>query len=244
LRPSDFLPALAASLAAFLIFGVPATAPTKAPAPRVAGGTILGVAPPSPGQPIGARVGGRTSPLGAEIQVDLPGSLHTENIASRGLGCCVFRSLDHAARWQGVPALWGFPEWMVSKRIEGGGYPSKVDRLIPQIAKDRGLPTPEYIQHEGTDLELVRLALKTGRMVSGTYGRSPTGRYGGRHIDHMVNYVHCTSTEAAVLDNNYPGDQAYEWMTPEELRRAAMDGSRQLWVVILLSPPPPPAPRN
>src|SRR5262249_16649813 len=96
--------------------------------------------------------GGGLSPDGKfEVQVDLPADQRQKNIASKGLGCCVFRSLDHASRWQNVAALVSFPEWMVQHGIEGGGFPSKVDKLIPQIAKDRGLPVPEYIQYEGKD---------------------------------------------------------------------------------------------
>lgn len=208
------------------------------------------VVPVADAQPsIGASVGGPKSPDGDEMQTELPGDKHQRNIASKGLGCCVFRSLDHAARYQNIPALVNFPEWMVSKGIPGGGYPSKVESLIPRIAKDRGLPEPVYMQIENsTDLELLHKALKSGRMVSITYSRSPTSRYGGSSIAHMVNVVHCDSTSksgkkwVAVLDNNYIGENAYEWMEHSEFLNICNRGG--FWAVILLEAPPPPIPHN
>jgi hypothetical protein len=190
--------------------------------------------------PVGASVGGSRHPDGTEVDCDLPEVLHKKNIASSGLGCCVFRSLDHAARWQNEPALWGMPEWMVQSRIKGGGYPSKVAELVPKIAKSRGLPTPPFIQVEGMDLEPLKAASRSGRMISVTYSKSPTGRYGGSRIAHMVNLVHCDDKHVVVLDNNYIGANALEWMTPEEFKRAYAPG----WAVILLAPPPPPPPRS
>ncbi len=189
---------------------------------------------------LGASVGGRTSPDGVELCCDLPGTLHQKNIASRGLGCCVFRSLDHASRWQNVPCLDHMPEWMVSKGIEGGGYPEKVDKLIPKIAADRGQPVPDYIQVQGADFKLLQLATQTGRMVCTTYSKSPTGRYGGQRIAHMVNVPHCDSKYVVVLDNNYIGEDKYEWMSHEEARKAGI----LEWVVILLNPSPPMPPKN
>lgn len=193
--------------------------------------------------PVGATVGGNQHPDGTQLDCDLPGSLHQRNIASRGLGCCVFRSIDHAARFQNVPCLVNMPEWMVSKGIEGGGYPSKVSQLIPRMAADKGCPTPPYVQIEGTDLEPLKLASRTGRMISTTYSRSPTGRYGGGRIAHMVNMVHCDDRHCVILDNNYVGDRAYEWCSPEEFKRVC-NGGGSIWSVILLAPPPPPPPRN
>lgn len=189
---------------------------------------------------IGAVVAGPKHSDGTEVAVDLPGDLHQKNIAAKGLGCCVFRSLDHASRWQNVPALDHMPEWMVKSGIAGGGYPAKVDKLIPQIAKDRGLPTPGYIQIENADHEALMLACKTGRMVCATYSRSPTGRYGGSRIAHMVNVVHADANWVVVLDNNYIGETNYEWMTPAEAKKAGV----YEWIVVLLDPPPPPPPIN
>lgn len=205
---------------------------------------------------IGASVG-PAAPDGTVAICDLPRSLRAKNIGSppprfpndpRSLGCCVFRSIDHAAHWQNLPALHGFPEWMVANGIPGGGYPSKVDQLIPKICADRGHPVPDYIQVESNDLEILKLACKTGRMVCSTYWFSPTGRYRGQTISHMVNTVHADDDWFAVLDNNHV--EALEWMTPDEYRKvyqgpaSAMRRDPTGWSIIFLAPPPPPLPRN
>jgi hypothetical protein len=181
---------------------------------------------------------GGPSNHGETITVDLPSSQHKANIAVRGLGCCVFRSIDHAARYQNVDALINFPEWMRDHRpqIEGGGWPEKVRKLIPQIARERGLPEPEYIQHTGRDLEFCRLALKTRRYVCVTYDGRDGVFYRGK-ISHMVNLVHCSEKWAVILDNNNPGK--YLWMTPAEFRERWSG-----WAVVLLPAPPPPVPTN
>lgn len=189
--------------------------------------------------PVGASVG-RVAPDGTEPHEDLPGELHRRNTSSFGLGNCVWTSIHHAALWQGVPALEEFPKWLIDKRIPGGGYPGKVADLIPRICKDRGLPVPAYIQVQGDDLEVLRLACRTGRMPAVTYSVSPTGRYGGSRIAHMVNIVHADEKWFAVLDNNYIGEDKLEWMTPEEFLRAYSPG----WAVILLDNGPPPPPKG
>jgi hypothetical protein len=78
------------------------------------------------------------------------------------------------------------------RKYPGGGWPQRVDQLIPKIAKERGVEKPEYIQLTGkTDvIALLRLAVKTSRMPSITCSFSPTGRYGGARIAHMVSLVH------------------------------------------------------
>lgn len=213
----------------------PCPIPTpKKPAPRPWG--------PREGAPVGAFVGGPVSPDGVELQIDLPGALHRRNTASRGLGNCVFTSIHHAALWQNVPALQEFPKWLIAKGIPGGGYPQKVADLIPKIAKDRGLPVPEYIQIEGGDLEMLKLATKTGRLPSITYSHSPTGRYGGQQIAHMVNAPSAGAGGKywVILDNNYPGENAYEYLSETEFSRSYAPG----WAVILLNPGPPPPPRS
>ncbi len=196
----------------------------------------------------GAQLGGKVVD-GAAIQCDLPAALQKKNIASRGLGCCVFRSLDHAAHWQNVPALYDFPEWLVHEGIAGGGYPQKVDALIPRISAARQLPAPDYIQVESADLEILKLACRTGRMPCITYCQSATGRYGpGARIAHMVNLVAAGIGNGpdgkgwyVILDNNFPGEQNYEWLSESEFLRTYLCG-RTGWCVILLSPPPPPVP--
>lgn len=190
---------------------------------------------------IEARVGGTMAPDGkTEIHCDLPGFLHKRNISSRGQGCCVFRSGHHSALYQNVPALVDFPEWLVAKGLPGGGYPANVKERIERICKERGVPVPPYIQVTGMDLEVLKLACQTNRMPGVTYSFSPTGRYGGGRIAHMVNLVHADDQWFCVMDNNFIGVTAYEWMTPDEFRRVYAPG----WAVILLDPGPPPPPRN
>jgi len=194
---------------------------------------------------VGASVGGKTAPDGkTEIACDLPSFLQTKNVGgSDGAGLCVFTSIGHAARYQNVAVLEDFRDWM--RKYPGGGWPEKVDAMISKIAKERGVPKPEYIQVQGgrETLEIIRTALDTGRMVSVTYSKSPTGRYGGARIAHMVNIVHLDQKYAAVLDNNYitPADKSFEWMSLDQFLQTYM-GGRAGWAVILLDAGPPPFP--
>jgi hypothetical protein len=221
----------------------PAPTPTPQPAPKPS--------PPKPrpkpwgdcGAPVGAgaeaKVGGSRHEDGTELHCDLPGSEHLRNKGGRdGAGLCVFTSIDHSARWQNVPALVGFRDWMT--KHPGGGYPSKVAAMVKRICQERGVPEPDYIQVERVDPEMLRRACKSGRMPGVTYSRSPTGRYGGGRIAHMVSLVHADERHFVILDNNYPGADKYEWMTEAEARKAGVFE----WAVILLAPPPPPPPRN
>lgn len=195
-----------------------------------------------------ASVGGNKAPDGkTEIHCDLPGSEHLKNKGgSDGSGLCVFTSIDHSARWQQVPQLIGFRDWMT--KHPGGGYPSKVTKMISLICKERGMPEPAYIQVEGADLEVLKKACASGRMPGVTYCFSPTGRYGGSRIAHMTSLVHADEKYFAILDNNYvqpgvPADKEIEWLSPEEFKRTYTGGGGG-WAVILLSSGPPPVPRN
>jgi hypothetical protein len=187
----------------------------------------------------GGQIAGRTGPDGSELQIDLPGSQQMKNVGgSDGAGLCVFTSIAHAARWQQVEVLEGLQQWMRSH--PGGGWPQKVDQVIGQICQEKGVPKPAYLQSEGVDLDLLRAACKAGRMPGVTYSFSPTGRYNGQHIAHMVSLVHADDKWFVILDNNYPGESNYEWLTPAEFARTYAPG----WCVILLDPGPPPPPHN
>lgn len=199
---------------------------------------------------LGASVGGTTGPGGVQIQCDLPAELQKKNISSNGLGCCVFRSADHAGHWQNIPALYGFPEWMVANKISGGGYPSKLQSLTEKIAADRGLPVPLLVQVEGAkDPEFLKLAHKTGRMTLVTYSKSPSGRYANSRIAHMINLAHADGQGCAALDNNFVAsdpsvgpEKTYEWMTWDEFFKISNpDG---YWAAVYMDPPPPPPPVN
>ena len=194
---------------------------------------------------VGANIGGKLAPDSkTEIQLDLPASQHLKNIGgSDGAGLCVFTSISHSARWQHVERLENFRDWM--KKYPGGGYPEKVTQKINQIAKEQGVPAPPYLQVEGGRelLDVLRAALNSGRMPAVTYSFSPTKRYGGQRIAHMVSLVHLDSQFACVLDNNYPGVDKYEWMSVDEFLRT-FTGGRSGWAVVLLDVGPPPLPWN
>jgi hypothetical protein len=175
----------------------------------------------------------------------LPADLHRRNTTSQGQGCCVWTSIHHSALWQNVPAYEEAPKWIQQKGIPGGAYPGAVQKHLPEMARERGLAeAPAFLNYEGTDLELLKLACKSGRLPAVTYSYSPTGRYNGARIAHMVSLLHADDRWFAVLDNNYPGANQIEWLTPEEFKRTWTGMSGAGWSVILLNPPPPPPPKN
>ena len=199
--------------------------------------------PRNPHKPWGANVGGTVAPDGSEIDIDLPMSQQLSNKGGRdGAGLCVFTSVNNAANWQGVPILRDLRDWMT--KYPGGGTPDKLDKMIRRKCQEAGVPVPQYIQVEGLDLAILKEACAAGRMPSVTYGISPTGRYGGRPIGHMVN-IQNAGKYYAVLDNNYictpQKPNNIEWLTEEEFIRSHKHGGA--WSVILLSPPPPPLPK-
>jgi hypothetical protein len=201
-----------------------------------------GPCPAEGGQETGGRPaeGGRVSPDGAvELVCDLPASQRKKNIASKGLGCCVFRSIDYAARWQQVPALYDLPEQLVQAGIPGGGYPEKVDELLARFG-----PDVFYLQDTSGDADILEAILKTGRMPCVTYG----GRdcHYAASIAHMVclPYFDRQTGWACISDNNYPADSEFVWMSPDEFLKRWKGGGGGGWVVALLAPPPPLPPHN
>src|SRR5947209_2365418 len=106
-----------------------------------------------------SQIAGRISPDGkAEIQCDLPGKEHIKNAAGRdGAGLCVFSSLEIAGHWQNVVELRGLQQKM--RREPGGGWPEKVDAMLAKYASHT-----QYLQYNGVDAALLKLAIKTGRM--------------------------------------------------------------------------------
>lgn len=193
---------------------------------------------------IGASVGGDKSPDGkCTARCDLADKYHHRNTSGIDFaGLCVFTSLQHAGIWQDDPLFEKMHEFMESHM--GGGWPQKVDAMLLEASKKYGLEIPPYMQVQSNDLEVLKLAIKCGYMPCVTYYVSPTGRYGGRRIAHMVNIIMAPepgSNEGwfCVLDNNYIGGQNYEWMTQAEFIKTYTGGSTG-WSVILLTLPTPP----
>lgn len=191
----------------------------------------------------GARIGGKLAPDGkSEIHCDLPGEQMLKNKGgSDRLGLCVFTSCEHSARWQEIPALIGFRDWMT--KYPGGGYPDKLKLKIEQLSKERGTPLPDYIQLQGKGeiMPVLKAACESGRMPAVTYSFSPTGRYGGRKISHMVSLVYLSDDWACILDNNYPGPDQLEWIAAKDFLRSFTGGGNG-WAVIFATPGPPPFP--
>lgn len=177
---------------------------------------------------------------GVEVQLPLPPDFHTKNVGgSDGAGLCVFDSMHHSGIWCNEPVFSAIFDWM--KKHPGGGYPEKVTKMVKQCAKELGLPEPDYIQVTGKDLEILKTACRLGRMPGVTYNHSPTGRYNGMRISHMVNLVHADDNWFVVLDNNYvTGEKHLEWMSPSEFSKVYGAG----WAVIPLKAGPPYGPSN
>ena len=186
--------------------------------------------------------GGRVSPDGAvEVVCDLPAAERKKNIASKGLGCCVFRSIDYAARWQNVPPLYDLPEKMRDAGIAGGGYPEKAGKILKQFA-----PNAEYIQDTSGDADILEAILRTGRLPCVTYSGHDCHYGMNTSIAHMVclPYFDRATGWACVSDNNYPDENSFVWMSTDELVKRWKGGGGGGWVVCLLNSPPPPVPHN
>jgi hypothetical protein len=79
-------------------------------------------------------------------------------------------------------------------------------------------------------------------MACVTYGYSP--RYGLQTIAHMVCCAKFSGKYAVVLDNNFPGEDSYEWMSLAEMLKRVKHPSGSGWVFVWLAPSPPPVPHN
>lgn len=176
-----------------------------------------------------------------ELVCDLPASERKKNIASKGLGCCVFRSIDYAARWQYVPELHDLPEQLVQAGIPGGGYPEKVDEIVKQFA-----PEASYIQDTSGDADILEAILRTGRLPCVTYNGHDCHYGMGQSIAHMVNlpYFDRQTGWACISDNNFPAESEFVWMSPDEFLKRWKGGGGSGWVFALLAVPPPPIPHN
>lgn len=243
----------ALAAAAALQFRVPDAAPVRpgpgpapAPAPQPAPAPCPGPGPcprPHSGPPMGPaeyKIQAAGPELdGEQITVDLPAELHLKNVGgSDGAGLCVFTSGHHAAHWGNVRTLYDWRKWMQSQ--PGGGYPEKVDKMLAQYCREKGVPVPDYVQNTGGDMQFLELALRTGRMPCITYAGAD-GVYYGQTIAHMVNCVHLSPRWFVILDNNYPGK--YLWL-PRAEGEKRFKGHAGGWSYLFLNPPPPPVPVN
>lgn len=178
---------------------------------------------------------------GTRAAADLPAERHVRNTGGSdgprgpgsGSGLCVFTSFQMSADWHGVDFLAGFQAWMT--RRPGGGYPDKLDQMVAAFCREKGVPVPPYVQHEGGDEAFLDLAIRTRRLLFVTYAGNDDFYRGG--IDHMVNLAHLDESRAAIIDNNRPGK--FVWMTRVEfLQRWKARGGG--WAGCFLLPPPPP----
>lgn len=224
---------------------VPAPAPPPAPPakPRPAPRPWESGRAPVGGEGVGKiSLGGGVSPDGkVEITTELPLDQRMRNIGSHvdGAGMCVSTSMTHQARWQNMREWVQFRDWCA--KFPGGGYPSKMEKQVKQFSAEKGLSVPAYIQYEGTDTAILKLALATGRMPSVTYSGRDGVRYRGT-IAHMVNLVHLDDQWAAIMDNNGKPEDLI-WMSPEEFKDRWTSGGGG-WAFIWLTTPPPPPPTN
>lgn len=180
---------------------------------------------------------------GVEITCDLPGSQHIKNIGSHidGAGMCVFSSIEMAALHAGMEQMRGWRNWC-AERFSGGGWPERVDDYLDKWFTAKKISPIPYIQYQGKNPETVLdLCEKTGRMAGITYGYSP--RYGGK-IQHMTDLVMFNKDFGVVLDNNFPGEDRYEWVARKELIRRTIYPNKSAWVFVWLHPGPPPSPKN
>lgn len=214
---------------------IPDIAPLPTPKPKRPWGTDL------EGSVESITLGGQIAPDGSTpLQIDYPLSQHISNIGSRvdGAGMCVMSSIEMAARWANLETVRGLRSWCANK--PGGGYPSKVDKQLKEYSQSIAINTPEYVQYEGKELDLLRLALKTGRMPAVTYAGRDKVRYSGT-IAHMVCLAHLDEKWAAIWDNNGTAGELI-WMTPDEFKSRWTNGNNG-WAFVWLAPPPPPVPR-
>ncbi len=184
------------------------------------------------------KEGGLVNPLDSKTEVGtpLPAEFKFKNVGGTdGAGLCVFASLTYCARYQNERRLIDLFEHM--KHEPGGGWPEKVDAMIKKYG-----PGTQYIQDTTGNVELLKLAIKTGRPCGVTYDGYDS-HYGQHAIAHMVQLVYVDDRFACISDNNFPGDNQYMWMSLSDFT-TRWKGNHGGWCVILLNPGPPPVPHN
>ncbi len=247
-----------AAVLAVLAFGTsptPSPAPLPAPAPAPAPMPPAPIPPPPPkpkpkpwgpqaALPVGSTDAALISaqpnaPDGTEPMVDYPDEFWFKNIGSHidGSGMCVFTSFEFSCIWAGHDEMRGFRDWCAAK-YPGGGYPSKLAKLVTAYCQAKGVPEPTLVQYEGPSAELIDLALGDGRLPCVTLSHSP--RYGSGQIAHMVCCASLDAKNGAILDNNF---KPLEW-ADRATTISRMKTGGGLWVAVATWPGPPPVPHN
>lgn len=187
------------------------------------------------------------SASGEEPAVDYPEEEWIKNIGSKlgdHAGMCVFSSFEMMMIWHGFEDFRGFRNWC-AERYPGGGYPDKLDKLIDAYCAAKHIDKPQIIQYVGDNPMFLQQAIENGFMPCTTLAHSP--RYGPNPISHMVNCVHLTDHNGAIMDNNF---KDFEWQEGREQFLAKLkyrdpnNGRPVYWAVIVVAPPPPPPPKR
>lgn len=195
--------------------------------------------------PQGERVviADRAGPQGQSPRIDYPENEWFRNIGSRvdGAGMCVFTAFEFSARWAGLEEFRGFRDW--AAKYKGGGWPEKLDQIINDYCKEKGIKRPKVLQYSGDDTSFLAHALDNGQLPGCTLFRCP--RYGAGVIYHMTNCANL-GQECAILDNNFP---EYYWFPKSDLASRIMNPDPNThkpayWGFVILEPPPPWVPKN
>lgn len=158
------------------------------------------------------ELGGVTSPDGKVHSVLWMDEINwPKNIASRGLGCCGFRSFEYLARMQGVSEFIDWPEQLRKDGIAGGAYPQKVEELIARYGKG-----VQYWQDTSKSHALLEASIRSQRGVAVDYN--------GHDPHYPMRIAHCVTLVAfdqandwvAILDNNHPSLDEIVWMSVKE----------------------------
>lgn len=175
-----------------------------------------------------------------EVAVHLPESQQIRNKRGRdGSGLCVFSATDMGANFQNVTACIGLRDYMT--QFDGGGYPAKLAEYIRKMAAANRMPVPPFVQVTNGDVAALELMLKTGRYPGVTYSGND-GVFYHEPVAHMVNLVFLDAEEAAIQDNNFPGE--YLWMSRKDFLDRWGGRVNGGWAFCWLAPPPPPIPVN
>lgn len=192
------------------------------------------------------------SQSGTRAVIDIPATLHLRNTGGMGpggpgtgAGLCVFTSVEVAARWHCLPQIAGFQKWMTHK--EGGGWPQKLDQMLKQFCREKGVKCPPYVQHTGGDPTFLEAVYRNRFMPAMTHTQV-----------HMVNGAHLDQAIGAIIDNNNPAH--WEWanrslylrtwgavrsqdqpLFPRPFREGIL-GDEPGWVFAWTTSPPPPGP--